>query len=155
MAMLVTRDKLITALCVHLRTAVPELNMVKPYHGELDRYSKKVQLKEETFPAVINMTTPFALVVSKNRTRLEQKGASLCFRHDVSIYVGESNLHDFNNQNTPTIFDLLNKCLVALHGQHFVNGAGVFTVESDGEYLLTTDLFTVYDQKYHQLEIGT
>jgi len=155
MAMMVARDQLITALCVHLRTAVSALNLVKPYHGELDRYSKKTQLKEEIFPAMVNLTTPFALVVSKNRTRLEKTGSSVKFRHDISIYVGDSNLHDFNNQDTPSIFTLMGQCVEALHGKVFVPGGGILTVESDGEYLLTTDLFTVYDQKYFQLEIGT
>ena len=155
MAMMVSRDQLITALCVYLRTAVPEFNLVKPYHGELDRYSKKTQLKEDIFPAMVNLTTPFALVVSKNRSRLVSPGSSIKFRHDISIYIGDSNLHDFNNQDTPGIFTLMNKCVEALHGKTFVKGTGVLTVESDGEYLITTDLFTVYDQKYYQLEIGT
>ena len=152
--MLIVRSQLIEALCVHLRTAVPEFRLVKPYHGELDRYSKKVQIQEETFPAVVNLTTPFALVVSKNRTSLEKQGNSTKFRHEISIYIGDSNRMDFSNQNVPNIFTLMSKCVDALDGKSFLRGAGLLTVESDGEYLITTDLFTIYDQKYFQLEIG-
>lgn len=155
MAMMVSRDQLITAICMHLRTAVSGLNLVKPYHGELDRYSKKSQIQNEIFPAMVNLTTPFALVVSKNRRRLDDKGTSVKFRHEISIYIGDSNQHDFSNQDVPSMFTLMSQCLEALHGKVFVKGGGVLTVESDGEYLVTTDLFTVYDQKYFQLEIGT
>jgi len=150
----VERADVLTTLCAHIRANVPAFNLVKPYHGELDRYSKKVQLQEETFPAMVNLTTPFALVISKNRKPVEKKGASLKFRHDLSIYIGDSNLHDFNNQDAPSIFTLMSDCLKALHGTRLIKGAGELTVESEGEYLLTTDLFTVYDQKYYELEIG-
>lgn len=154
MGMLIERSQLIAILCAHLRANVPELKLVKPYHGELDSYSKKIQLKEETFPAMVNLTTPFALIISKNRQRVEGKGNSLCWKHDLSIYVGSSNMHDFANQEVPTIFTLMGKVTNALQGKSFIKGAGLLTVDSDGEYLITTDLFTVYDQKYHQLEIG-
>ena len=153
--MLIERGAIVTTLCNYLRSAVPELNLVKPYHGELDRYSKKIQLRDEIFPAMVNLTTPFALIISKNRSRVEKQGQSLRFKHDLSIYVGESNQHDFNNIEVPPIFSLLSKCVNALHGHVLIQGAGVMNVESDGEYLITTDLFTVYDQKYSQLEIGT
>lgn len=155
MGILIERSNVITALCDYIRIAVPEFNLVKPYHGELDRYSKKAQLKEESFPAQVNMTTPFALVISKNRKRLESKGASLCFRHELSIYIGEANTHDFMSQSAPAIFALMDKCVNALSGKALIRGCGVMNVQSDGDYLLTTDLFTVYDQQYFQLEIGT
>ena len=155
MELKVERSSIITALCTHLRTNVTDLKLVKPYHGELDRYSKKTQLQEETFPAMVNLTTPFALVISKDRRRVENRGQSLRFRHDISIYIGESNLHDFNNTEVPTIFTLMSKCLKSLHGVSLVSGAGALNIESEGEYLLTTDLFTLYDQKYYLYEIGT
>ncbi len=154
MSLLINRTQLIESLCVFLREAIPDFVIVRPYHGELDRYSKKIQLKEETFPVTVNLATPFALVISKDRKRLENSGPSLKFRHDISIYVGVANRHDFANQNVPTIFDLLTRCTDALHGKVFFKGAGALNVESDGDYLITTDLFTVYDQKYYQLEIG-
>ena len=155
MGLLVERGAIITALCDHLRANVPELKLVKPYYGELDRYSKKTQLKDETFPAMVNMTTPFALVISKNRKRVEDKGPSLRFRHDISVYIGDSNPHNFSSSETPNIFSIMTKCVEALHGKSFIKGCGILNVESDGDYLITRDLFTVYDQQYYQLEIGT
>lgn len=154
MSMLVTRSQIVEELCTYLRVQVPEIKLIKPYTGELDRYSKKIQIQESSFPAMVNLTTPFALVISKDRKRIEDKGASLKFRHDLSIYIGVSNRHDFNSLTAPDIFPILTKCVDVLHGHVFVRGAGALNVESDGEYLITNDLFTVYDQKYYQLEIG-
>lgn len=154
MAALVDRATIIETICVYLRTTVPEFNLVKPYHGELDRYSKKTQLTAEIFPAQVNLTTPFALVISKDRRKLTGIGNSLRFKHEISVYVGDANTHDFNSIAVPPIFDLMKKALAALDGKAFVRGCGVLEVESDGEYLITTDLFTVYDQKYSQLEIS-
>jgi hypothetical protein len=152
--MLTTRSQIIEALCTFLRANVTEFNLVKPYHGELDRYSKKVQLKEDTFPAMVNLQTPFALIISKDRKRMESQGTSLKFRHDISIYIGVQNTHNFASTEVPDIFALMTKCTDVLHGKTFFKGAGALNVESDGEYLITSDLFTVYDQKYYQLEIG-
>ena len=152
--MLVNRGDIVKTLCAHLRVAVPELNLVKPYNGELDRYSKKLQIKENTFPAQVNLTTPFALVISKERERIEKQGVSTKFRHDLSVYIGTSNTHDFNSLEVPGIYTLLDKVMNALHGKVFLRGAGALTVESDGEYLITDDLFIIYDQRYYQLEIG-
>lgn len=155
MSLLIDRGQIVTAICAYLRVQVPELNLVKPYQGELDRYSKKTQIKEATFPAMVNLTTPFALVISKNRQRIEGKGNSLRFRHDISIYIGDSNKHDFNTLDTPYILTLLTRCVDELHGKSLINGAGALNLESDGDYLITTDLFTIYDQQYFQYEIGT
>lgn len=154
MSLLVTRSQIVEELCAYLRTQVTELKLVKPYTGELDRYSKKAQLQESSFPAMVNLTTPFALVISQDRKRMDASGSSLKFRHDISIYIGVSNKHDFSSQAAPDIFPILTKCVDVLHGHVFVRGAGALNVESDGEYLITNDLFTVYDQKYYQLEIG-
>lgn len=154
MSILIERGTIIGALCDALKAGVPELKLVKPYHGELDRYSKKVQLKQNTFPAMVNLVTPFALIISKDRRREEGHGSSLKFRHDLSVYIGVANEHDFSNEKVPDVFALLTRCVDTLHGKVFVRGAGVLNMESDGEYLITTDLFTVYDQKYTQLEIG-
>jgi hypothetical protein len=155
MAALVERGNVILALCNHIRANVPELNLVKPYHGELDRYSKKTQIKEESFPAMVNLQTPFALVISKDRRPVENTGNSRRFKHDLSIYIGDANRHDFNTMDVPPIHAILTKCLSVLDGKVLLKGCGILTVESDGEYLITTDLFTIYDQKYFQLEIGT
>ena len=154
MGILVERSNIITLLCNHLRANVDDLKLVKPYHGELDRYSKKVQIKESSFPAQVNLTTPFALVISKTRERIEGKGSSLCFKHELSVYIGKSNKHDFNNTEVPTIFSLLDKCVNALNGKKLIKGAGALTLVNDGEYLITTDQFVIYDQKYFQYEIG-
>lgn len=154
MGFYVERTDIITAICTYLRENVTEFNLVKPYHGELDRYSKKVQLKQEIFPAEVNLQTPFALVISKNRRRVEKTGASRKFIHDISIYIGDKNPHDFSSLDVPLIFTYMSKCANALDGVRLIKGASPLTIESDGEYLLTTDLFTVYDQKYFQYEIG-
>lgn len=154
MKFLISREQSLTAICNFLRDQVPELNLVKPYHGELDRYSKKVQLKESVFPATVNLTTPFALVVSKNRERMANQGASRKFKHEISVYIGDSNDRDFSSTEVPSIFSLMTKCAEALDGSVLLQGAGPLTVVSDGDYLITTDLFVVYDQKYYQLEIG-
>lgn len=154
MALMIPRGDVVMAICTYLRDQVPELLLVKPYLGELDRYSKRTQVRAETFPAQVNLTTPFALVISKDRAKLQQPGTRK-FKHDLSVYVGVSNQHDFANQAVPPIYSLLDKCLLALDGTVFIRGAGELTVESDGEYLITTDLFTVYDQKYFQYEIGS
>ena len=155
MAALVDRASIIEAICTYLRSTVTEFNLVKPYHGELDRYSKKTQITETTFPAQVNLQTPFALIISKDRRRLTGQGYSTRFKHEISIYIGDSNPHDFNSIAIPPIFELMKKTLAALDGKAFVRGCGVLEVESDGEYLITTDLFTVYDQKYSELEIST
>jgi hypothetical protein len=155
MGFLVSRSGMIDSVCDYLRTAVPELKLVKPYHGEFDRYVKTKSLKDDSFPAMVNLTTPFALVISKDRKRVEGKGQSVRFRHYISVYIGDANPHDFNNQEVPQIFALLDKCTEALDGKVLARGAGALSVESDGQYLITTDLFVVYDQQYSQLEIGT
>lgn len=155
MPILINRGDIVAALRDYIRTNVTDFALVKPYHGELDRYSKKVQLKKEIFPAEVNLQTPFALVISKGRHRVEGKGPSVRFRHDLSIYVGTANQHDLNSQEVPTIFSLLDKCVNALQGKSFLHGCGILEVENDGEFLLTTDLYTVYDQRYYQYEIGT
>lgn len=153
--MLISRGQIITTLCDHLRANITDLKLVKPYHGELDRYSKKTQLQEEIFPAQVNLTTPFALVISKSRDRIEKQGNSVKWLHSISIYVGMQNTHDFNSLTVPPIFDLLDQIVASLHGRVFFRGAGAMTIENDGEYLITTDLFTVYDQKYFEYEIGS
>lgn len=152
--MLIGRGQIVESLCSHLRVTVPELLLVKPYHGELDRYSKKLQLQEGIFPAQVNLTTPFALIISKSREREAKQGASTKWLHSLSIYIGVQNTHDFNTIAVPPIFAIMDKVTEALNGHVFFRGAGALTVENDGEYLVTTDLFTVYDQKYFQYEIG-
>jgi len=154
MSFLVQRSDVVMAICEQLRAAVPELKLVKPYHGELDRYAKKTQIKEPIFPAQVNLATPFALVISKHRTKLAKQGASRKFKHDISIYVGDQNTHNFNDISAPSIFGLLSKCMTALDGAVLLKGCGELAVESDGDYLITTDLFVIYDQKYSQFEIG-
>ena len=59
------RGTTITYIVTKLKADVPDLKLVKPYEGELDRYSKKTQLKESIFPAQVNLTTPFAWLFQK------------------------------------------------------------------------------------------
>jgi len=70
---------------------------------------------------------------------LEDKGAYVKFKHEISIYIGDANLHDFNSLTVPPIYSLLDKCLNALHGKSLVKGCGNLNVVNDGEFLLTTD----------------
>ncbi len=154
MRTLLDRGVTVLAICSRLAAAVPDFKLVKPYEGEIDRYSKKTQVKEPVFPAQVNLATPFALVISKDRRARTENNATKLI-HEISIYVGVQNTHNFSALTAPPAFALLNKCVLALHGGKFGgNGAGALTLESDGEYLITTDLFTIYDQRYTQKEIG-
>lgn len=154
MAQLVERGDIVDAICAHLRVNVPELNLVKPYHGELDRYSRVQSLKAEDFPAQVNLTTPFALVISKDRNDADarKQNRSLSLRHDISIYVGDSNSHNFASTEVPNIMTLLSKCFDALEGWKSHIWSSILECKSDGEYLITTDLFIVYEQKYYQTD---
>jgi hypothetical protein len=151
------RGDTVLAICTYLRNNVTDLNLVKPYEGELDRYSKKTQLRNELFPAQVNLQTPFALVISKARENIDNNGRNqgLRLKHNISIYVGVASSYDFSSQTAPSAFTLLKKTAQALHNRKIVeNAVGVLTLVDDGEYLIRTELFTVYDQKFYQLEVG-
>lgn len=146
------RGYVIDRLCEYLRNALTDFALVKPYHGELDRFSKKAQIQHDNFPAMVNLATPFALVISKDRIVLENKSRTLRVKHEISIYLGDSNPNDFAATASPRIFTLMKQCLEAMNGQRILQGAGEIVTVSDGEYLASTSQFTVYDQKYYQLE---
>lgn len=152
---LLDRGDTVLAICSYLETNISDLNLVKPYEGELDRYRKLTQLKQEIFPAEVNLLTPFALVISKERHNMKQGGGrTLRLKHDISIYIGVAKSYDFASTAAPTALALLNTVAEALHGRRIIANAEPLVMLSDGEYLVSTDLFTVYDQKYYQLEIG-
>lgn len=153
---LVKRTDMVQLVCAHLRAHVPSLNLVRPYNGEVDRFSKKAQIQQDIFPAEVNLTTPFALVVSKSRERQVEasRNRTLRFRHEISVYVGCSNTHMLGDTETPAVLEYLDLCSQALNGAALVKGATPLTILNDGEYLITTDLFVVYDQRYYQDEIG-
>ena len=151
---MIDRGTTVLAICTFLRENCSSLVLVRPYNGELDRFSKKTQVEAETFPAEVNLTSPFALVVSKDRSRLENQGNSLKFKHDFSIYLGALNTFDFGSQELPPVFAVMKEVLDALEGQVLVHGASDLRVESDGQYLTTTNLYTIYEQRYYQYEIS-
>lgn len=150
----VSRGSLVTAICAVLTAEVTDLLLVKPYEGEIDRYSKRAQIQNEVFPAQVSLTTPFALVISKSRPVIERKNRSMKLRHDISIYIGVSNTHDLMSTDTPAVFDLLTTVAQTLDGRRLIDKAGELCLVEDGEYLITTDLFTVYDQRFYQLEVA-
>jgi len=150
------RTTSVEKICNHLRANLPTFNLVRPYNGELDRFSKLQQLKSVTFPAEVNLTTPFALVISKDRFRWprEQQNRNRQMKHEISIYIGDANTHMIGSTDVPNVLFLLDQCRKVLDGKVLVPGAGELTIESDGQYLITTDLFTVYEQHYFQFEIA-
>lgn len=156
MSFLVDRSEAIDVLVNRLIQQVPELALVKPYQGEIDRYRKQRQIRAPEFPAVVNLATPFALVISKKRERDRQgsRNQRLSFTHEFSVYVGVANEHDFGSTKTPDVFSLLTRCSEALHGFQYSDNAVPLEIVDDGEYLITTDLFTVYDQKYESKELA-
>ncbi|MDQ5985871.1 MAG: hypothetical protein CSYNP_01588 [Syntrophus sp. SKADARSKE-3] len=152
---LTDRGSTVTAIVDYLKAMVPDFALVKPYEGELDRFSKKSQIQDDMFPAQVSLQTPFALVISKDRERTDKsQNNSLKFQHNISIYVGVASSFDFASTSTPDVFTLLTKSAQVLHGHQAIANAGTLTLVNDGEYLVRTDLFTVYDQKFFQLEIG-
>lgn len=157
MSFIVDRKSIVDAIVNRLIAQVPELAYVKPYKGEVDRYFKQRQIKQPEFPAEVALQTPFALVISKNRERDPggSKGNRLSFIHNISIYVGVSNDHDFASTRTPDVFSTLTRCAEALDNwTPEVTGVAKMEIMDDGEYLVTTDLFVVYDQKYSCKELG-
>ena len=149
------RGDIITAIVAYLPTVVTEFALVKPYEGELDRYAKKAQIKADDFPADVNLRTPFALVISKDRVPADKSSpGSLRFKHLISIYIGVSNQHLLGSTIMPSAFALLSKCAQCLHGNALIANSGALSLTHEGEYLVKTDLFTVYDQKYEKLETG-
>lgn len=152
--LLTKRGDLVTATVEYLRDQIADLALVKPYEGELDRYSKKIQLKDDIFPVEVNLQTPFALIISKERENVGENNQRLKLKHYLSIYVGVSVNYNFGSTDTPTVFELLGDIASSLHNRQMIQNAGPLTLVSDGEYLVKTDLFVVYDQKYYQLELG-
>jgi hypothetical protein len=151
--MSIERSTLISAIMERInQTHV--FSLVKPYEGELDQYSKKVQLKDDLFPAQVQLKTPFCLVISKNRVPQETgRNRTEIWRHQISLYVWVQRSYSFSSTSAPQAFALLKACGDALNKQKIVAGCSELHQLDEGEYLVTTDLFTVYDQKYYQDEI--
>jgi hypothetical protein len=152
----VNRGSVITAICGVL-AALPDFNLVKPYEGEVYRYGKQEQIKSETFGAEVNLQSPFALVISRGRPVVEKRSGnrSKKLRHEISVYIGMTNTHNFNSTTVPPIFSVLAKCAETLDGLSLgLDGAGVLELIDDGEFLVQTDLYTVYDQRYYQHEVA-
>lgn len=146
MSLLVDRGDMVTSVIGYIKAGRSEFNLVKPYEGELDRYRKIDQIKAEIFPAEVNLQSPFALVISKDREKINRTGNAERVRHNLSIYVGVNNDHNFASQINPDIWNLLSlltETLLRVKGLYLVN---------EGIYLCKTDLFTVYDQQWYRNE---
>ena len=153
--LLINRGEIVQAVVNLIRKEIQEFQIVRPYQGEIDRYEKRGQIKSATFPAEVSLTTPFALVISKDRKPLEEsKNRTMKLEHLLSIYVGVSNTHEFQSTKIPDAFWFLGRCVDVLNEQVLHTKAAGLKLVSDGEYLITTDLFTVYDQKWVIPEIG-
>jgi hypothetical protein len=128
---------------------VMSINLVKPYEGEIDRYRKIGQIENEIFPAEVNMATPFALVISKDReNKSGSQNRAMKLQHNISVYIGVSNTHSLSNEDVPDIYTVLNDCVLAIKGE---NG---LVLVNDGIYLCKTDLFIVYDQQWYRQEVA-
>lgn len=129
-----------------------DLALVKPYEGEFFKIEKRAQMKEDTFPAEVNLAAPFALVSSQGRPVEKRENRSLVLKHQISVFVGVANRHDFASTEVPTILALLELCAYALVGTKFHASASTLSLENDGTFLVKTDLYIVYEQKYFQFE---
>lgn len=158
-----TRSSLVNAVVAKLQAESSDFNLVKPYQGELEKSLNRQKIQSNIFPAEVSLTTPFALVISKSRKVQESDGRSprygsnrnsLRLEHFLSVYVGVENAHDFSSSDAPVIWDMLSATAGILHGQVLSDGKGPILMLEEGEYLVTTDLFEVYEQKYFRYEIG-
>lgn len=148
----VNRGDVVQSIINELRSSVATLNLVRPYQGEFSRYEKKAQITQGIFPAEVNLTTPFALVSSQDRPVVEQKNRRVKLRHSISVFIGVANNHDFSSTAIPESLPLLELCAAALVGKKFHSHASELSLENDGTFLTTTDLFVVYEQKFFQIE---
>jgi len=157
--MRVKRREPVYAVVNAIRKAVPYFQLVKPYEGEIDaifsRYSRIQQVKSDIFPAEVQLKVPFALVISQDREVIEgSRNRALRFRHDISIMLGASTSYDFASDKTPALFDLLDLCVDALADRNLgIDGVDKLTLFNHGKYIVKTELFTVYEQKYFTTEI--
>ena len=157
--MRIKRREPIYAVVNALRKHVPYFKLVKPYEGEIDsmfsRYSRIQQVKSDIFPAEVQLQVPFALVISEDRNVTENsRNRARRFRHDISVMLGASTSYDFASDKTPALFDLLDLCVDALADRNLgITGVDTLTLVNHGKYIVKTELFTVYEQKYFTTEI--
>lgn len=135
-----------------LKAANLGFKLVKPYEGEFTRDEKQNQIKAETFPAEVNLASPFALVSSQSRPVDRTENRMLNLKHAISVYVGIRNNHNFTSTGVPPVIALLEQCAKVLVGQHLHAHAAKLTLVNDGIFLVKTDLYIVYEQQYLQLE---
>lgn len=150
----VSRAEVIENIVIALQ-AVPSLVLIKPYEGEFYRFYLKAQMQADTFPAEVNLATPFALVSSRSRAVTQRKNRVVDLKHEISILVGMQNTHNFGSMDVSGIFEILQDCASALVGQKFHSNASELMLENDGVFLAKTDLFIVYEQQLSQLERAT
>jgi hypothetical protein len=147
----VPRDVVINNI-VSALSNVAAFTLVKPYEGEFYRFYLKHQMSDNTFPAEVNIATPFALVSSRSRAVERRRNRVMDLKHEISILVGIQNTHNFGNTEASDIFSILQECASALVGEHFHANASELMLDNDGVFLAKTDLFIIYEQQLFQYE---
>lgn len=161
--MRIKRREPIIAIVNELRKSIPSnyVRLIKPYEGEMDklfsRYAKVQRVKSDMFPAEVQLQTPFVLVISADRTHMEDsRNRARRYRHDISLFIGGQTSFDFASDKTPDLFDLMDMCVDVLADKFLnINGVDRLKNVNHGEYIVKTDLFTVYEQRYYTTEIET
>jgi hypothetical protein len=146
------RTETVENIVTYLQTAVSVFALVKPYEGEFFKIWKRAQIQEDTFAAEVNLAAPFALVCSQERPVEKRDNRILTLKHDLAILIGVSNTHNFGSTEVPSVLALLEQCADALVGRKFHANASELNLENDGIFLVKTDLYIVYEQKYFQTE---
>jgi hypothetical protein len=154
MQFFVPRNEVIANIITALQ-GVSSVALVKPYEGEFFRFYLKSQVQGETFPAEVNLTTPFALVSSRSRPVIGRRNRVLEMKHEISLLVGIENSHNFGDDAVSGVFQVLQDCAAMLVGQKFHTHASELMLDNDGIFLAKTDLFIVYEQQLSQLERAT
>lgn len=149
------RTETIQAAINVIKAANLGFRLVKPYEGEFTRDEKQNQMKSETFVAEVQLAAPFALVSSQSRPVEKRENRSLTLKHEISVYIGVANTHNFASQAVPPILALLEQCAYALVGAKLHPRSSELNLENDGIFLVKTDQYNVYEQKYFQSERAT
>lgn len=158
MNIVVYRGQVIDNIVTQIKDNIIEGNvkfaLVKPYEGEIDRFSKKETIKDPRFMADTSLQTPFALVVSKRRKRdpINSSPGRLVALHEISIYVGAAR-QMVAGSTSPEVWELLGRLARILHEFNpHPQWGGPLKLDDEGERLERTDVYNIYDQKYLRIE---